>query len=78
MTPPQLRALQRRITRDPEAVGRIRDYLDSEGIEHSGRMSGGTLARACGVHPRTWRKWVGGEQAISEPAMRLLHMISGV
>lgn len=48
------------------------------GIAHSGRISGATLAAICGVDSRTWRRWVGGERAFPETAVRLLLEVAGL
>ena len=74
MTNKQLtpREIQERIAADPEASKRILAHLDAEGVAHSGQISGATLAAACGVDSRTWRRWVGGEREMPETARRLL------
>lgn len=74
MTP---RELQARITADADATAALLAWLDDQGIGHSGRVSGSTLAAVCGVNSRTWRKWT---QAGGMPtaALRLLVEISEV
>ena len=72
MTPTEIRRLQRAIARDPDAADRVFRYLDRHGIRHTRRISGATLARVCGVHPRTWRKWIGGDAPMPALAERVL------
>ena len=70
--------LQRSIAASPEATRRVLAYLEAHGQEHSGRISGATLAAVCGVSPRAWRMWVGGERAMPTSAERLLRLVSGI
>lgn len=70
--------LQRLIADSPPATRRVFRYLDKRGIEHSGRISGATLAAVCGVQSRQWRRWVGGDQPMPPAAWRLLVEVSGV
>ena len=78
MTPSEIHDYQRAITDDPAATRRVLRYLDRHGIEHSGQITGGTLARLCRVHPRTWRKWAAGERDIPETAVALLRLVARV
>lgn len=71
-------ALQAAIAESPAATRRVLRYLDERGIEHSGQISGATLASVCGVNSRAWRRWVGGERSMPESAWRLLLLVSGV
>lgn len=50
--------LQEVIRQAPGAAERLLAYLDERGIQHSGRISGATLAAVAGVDGRTWRRWV--------------------
>jgi hypothetical protein len=56
------RELQRKIAEDDSASERLLAYLDARDIQHSGEISGATLAAVCGVDGRTWRKWVTAER----------------
>lgn len=75
MTPQEL---QSAIAASAGATARALAYLDELGIAHSGRISGATLAAICGVDSRTWRRWVGGERAMPESAIRLLAAVTGI
>lgn len=67
--------LQRRIASSPEATARVLAYLDSQEQEHSGLISGATLAAVCGVDSRRWRRWVSdGEMPVG--ARRLLEVVA--
>lgn len=70
--------LQQRIQQDPKATSRVLRYLDQLGIEHSGQISGSTLAQVCGNDSRSWRQWTGGERAMPAQARRLLCAVAGV
>ena len=50
--------LQQAISDDPDATARLFAYLDARGIEHTGLVSGATLASVSGHDGRTWRRWV--------------------
>lgn len=73
MTPAEL---QRAITQSTEATTRVLNYLDDQGEQHSGQISGATLAAVCGVDSRTWRRWVGDDR-VPETAWRLLELVAG-
>lgn len=70
--------LQRLIASSPRATHRVLSYLSERDIEHSGRISGATLAAVCDVDSRAWRRWVGGESDMPGAAWRLLVEVSGV
>ena len=72
------REIQSKIAGNEEASRRILEYLDGLGIDHSGQISGATLAAVCGVDSRTWRKWTGDEREMPISAIRLLRLVSGV
>jgi hypothetical protein len=72
------RELQSAIANNAEATRRVLAYLDSLGVQHSGRISGSTLAAVCGVDSRTWRKWAGEEREMPEMAVRLLRLVAGL
>lgn len=78
MASPDPAALQRSIAASPEAARRVYSYLDRLGVAHSGHISGATLAAVCGVEPRQWRRWVGGDTPMPKAAHRLLVEVSGV
>jgi hypothetical protein len=69
------RTLQQTIAGDPRARARLFAFLNRMGLHHSGEVSGGTLALACGVNPRTWRKWVSRPEMMPLAATRLLLLI---
>jgi hypothetical protein len=70
--------LQRLIQSDPRATARVLRYLDRLGVEHSGRISGGTLAKVCGKNSRSWRMWTSGDRTMPTESRRLLCEVSGV
>lgn len=70
--------LQRLIAEDTRATEGVFRYLRERGIEHTGSITGATLAAVCGVNSRTWRKWIGGERGMPTAAWRLLVEVSGV
>ena len=70
--------LQHLIQRDPHATTRVLRYLDDLRVEHSGEITGSTLARVCDVSSRRWRDWEGGARTMPAGARRLLELVSGV
>lgn len=64
--------IQATIQESPEATRRVLRYLDARKIDHSGQISGATLASVCGNDARTWRRWVRGNQPFPTAASRLL------
>lgn len=41
------------------------------------KLTGSQAAALCGVHPRTWRKWTGGERKMPEAAWFALLVKTG-
>jgi DNA-binding transcriptional regulator YiaG len=68
--------LGRAIATDDALARRVLVYLDARGIEHSGRISGATLAAVCGVDSRTWRRWIAGDVPMPTAARRLLALVA--
>lgn len=68
--------LQLAIQADARATARVLSYLDGLGVEHSGVISGATLAAVCGVDSRTWRRWVSGDRQMPRVAVRLLQLVA--
>lgn len=66
------RELQAAIADDPKATANVLAYLEARGEEHSGQISGATLASVAGVDSRTWRKWTGGEREFPISARRAI------
>jgi hypothetical protein len=76
-TPVELEALgaaelQQAISADPDATARLFAYLDARGIEHTGLVSGSTLAAVSGHDARTWRRWVADVERFGIGVRRLL------
>lgn len=76
-TPIELEALgaaelQQAISADPDATARLFAYLDARGIEHTGLVSGSTLASVSGHDARTWRRWVADVERFGIGVRRLL------
>lgn len=69
--------LLERIRSDRDAGARVLRWLDRRRIQHSGRISGPTLAAVCGVEGDTWLQWSGGERAMPVAAWRLLLEVAG-
>ena len=66
------RELQAAIQDDDGATAAVLAYLDARSVEHSGQISGATLASVAGVDSRTWRKWTGGEREFPISARRAI------
>lgn len=73
-----LALLLEQIRTDRRASQRVIRWLDRRAIQHSGHVSGPTLAALCGVDGRTWTRWIGGEQDMPVAAWRLIREVSGV
>lgn len=66
------RELQAAIQDDEDATAAVLAYLDARSVEHSGQISGATLAAVAGVDGRTWRRWVGGDVHMPVGAKRAI------
>lgn len=66
------RELQAAIQDDDGATAAVLAYLDARSVEHSGQISGATLAAVAGVDGRTWRRWVGGRVPMPLAARRAI------
>lgn len=66
------RELQAEIQADEDSTAAVLAYLDARGVEHSGQISGATLAAVAGVDGRTWRRWVGGDVPMPVGAKRAI------
>ena len=71
------RELQAAIQDDDGATAAVLAYLDARSVEHSGQISGATLAAVAGVDGRTWRRWVGGDVPMPVGAKRAIICAAG-
>lgn len=60
----------------PAACSRILAHLDARGWGHFREVNGATMAALCGVHLRSWQKWLGGERNMPEATRRLVQMVA--
>lgn len=72
----EVRELYEVICKSEAAAKRVFDFLDRGGEKHNGKITGATMAKVLGVHPRTWRKWMGGERKVNPSALKMLRLIS--
>jgi len=70
------RDIQHAIAESTRATGRVLRYLDTMGIEHTGLISGSTLAAVCGKDPRQWRRWCSDGTPFPEACRRLLVLVA--
>jgi hypothetical protein len=74
----RLRAVDERARKDPLTRARILTAADEYGIRvPDGLVSTRVLAALCGVHVRTYQRWVTGERPCTLAAVRLLELLAG-
>jgi hypothetical protein len=75
----RLHAIDDRARKDPITRARILTAADGYGIPiPDGLVSTRVLAALCGVHVRTYQRWVTGERPCTLAAVRLLELLGGV
>jgi hypothetical protein len=70
------RDIQDAIAESPRATRRVLRYLDTMGVEHTGIISGSTLAAVCGKTDRQWRRWELGSTPFPDACRRLLVLVA--
>ena len=74
----RLIALDKRARKDPLTRAHILTAADGYGIRvPDGLVSTRVLAALCGVHVRTYQRWVTGDRPCTLAAVRLLEILGG-